>query len=83
MAVQRLLSAYSNHTDLLVWQLPVPEFPLQELQKVFGVTEARDPMLDSWSVLPRNVPFLERFLENPHGWDFESLSYFLEAEASS
>ncbi|MBK8305838.1 MAG: hypothetical protein IPL00_01640 [Gammaproteobacteria bacterium] len=81
MSVNRILRAYSNETEWVIWELPIEKFSLREFQAEFCVEDPDDPMYECWPVKPENVPFLESRIKNTHGWDFEAASYFVEADA--
>jgi hypothetical protein len=82
ISVNRVLRAFSNKTGWGIWELPIEHFSLLEFQTEFGVEDPNDPMYDCWPVKPNNVPFLERYIDNPHSWDFEAQSYFVEADGA-
>lgn len=82
MTIARILRVFSNETELAVWELPINGFLLPAFQAEFGVADPNNPMYDCWPVKPENVPFLEHYVTNLHGWDFDRFSYFVEADAS-
>ena len=82
MSVNRVLRAYSNETECVIWELPIDGFSLQAFQSEFCIEDPEDPMYDCWPVERENVPFLERHVKNPYGWDFEAASIFVEADAT-
>ena len=82
MSEVRVIKAFSNDTEWLVWVIPIHWFSLPEFQAAFGVQDPNDPMYDCWLVKPEHLPFLEKYVSNPHGWNFEAESYFVECDAA-
>ena len=82
MSVGRIITAFSNDTERLLWEIEIPNFSLTEFQAAFGVKDSNNPMYDCWPVEPKHLAFLETYVRNPHGWNFESESYFVEACAA-
>ncbi len=82
MSVGRIITAFSRDTEKLLWEIEIPNFCLSEFQAAFGVEDPKNPMYDCWPVEPAHLPFLEKYVCNPHGWDFESESYFVEGYAA-
>ena len=80
--VNRFIRAFSNETELEIWVLPIDGFSLPEFQVEFCVEDPEDPMYYCYQVKLENVPFLERYITNPHGWNFESASYFVDTESA-
>ncbi|MFT3735122.1 MAG: hypothetical protein QM776_08865 [Rhodocyclaceae bacterium] len=82
MSLARVIRAYSKTTELSLWEIRIETFSLCEFQAEFGVEDPHNPMYDCWPVRPENVPFLERYITNKNGWNFELADYFVEADAS-
>ncbi len=78
MSEVRVISAFSNDSEQLVWAIPIHGFSLTEFQAAFGVEDRNDPMYDCWLVTPEHLAFLEKYVSNPHGWNFDTESYFVE-----
>ncbi|HEX7341448.1 MAG TPA: hypothetical protein VF269_04135 [Rhodanobacteraceae bacterium] len=82
ITVTRTLCAYFNETDELAWEQEIEAFALPAFQKEFGVTNPANPMYDCWPVLEHNIPFMEQYFHNVHGWDFSRFTYFVETSAA-
>ena len=82
MSETRIITAFSNQTEALLWTIPIRDFSLPAFQYAFGVEDPRNPMYDCWPVRPEHIPFLEKYVSNHYGWNFEVESYFVECEAA-
>ncbi len=81
MAIRRVIRAYSNSSEHELWALPIHDFDLEAFQAEFQL-EVGDPMYDCWPITLERLPFLSRHIVNPHEWDFNNVSYFIEAETA-
>jgi len=77
----RFVAEYSNESEFLRARHMLARFDIAAFQRVFGVSEAADPMYDCYEVTQENVRFLSDFLAAPVDWDFSMSSYYVEAEA--
>lgn len=69
--------AWRNDNEELAFELKLKNFNLAKFQVEFGLSLG-NPMYDVYVVKPSNAPFLARYLECPHAWNFEAYEYHLE-----
>ena len=79
--MDRVIRAYCNKSEKLIWSIIISEFNLTSFKSEFNIKEIDNPMYDCYEIEPHNVPFIQKFIINIYGWDFDSFSYFLETES--
>ena len=78
--MDRIIRAYCNRSENLIWSINISEFNLRNFKIEFNIKETDNLMYDCYKIEPHNVPFIQQYITNIYGWDFDSFSYFLETE---
>jgi len=76
--VRRYVAEFSEETEELLATYDLSSFNLIEFQREFRESNARNPMLDCYSVHESNLEFLSKYMFKEPVWDFLNKSYFVE-----
>jgi len=79
--VNRLIRIYSNKTELVVSEIEVRFYDVAKFQKLFNVSDYKNPMFDCYEITEEITQEIETHMSSVPNWDFEKYSYYLEANA--
>ncbi|MCB1590981.1 MAG: hypothetical protein KDI90_00880 [Alphaproteobacteria bacterium] len=81
--IERYIAVFNRDgfgDEFLVQELPLPDIPLLELQKLFSIA-GDNPMYDCYPITIANVSFFKKWVDQE--FNFERYEYFLECSAKS
>ena len=81
MYVERWVRIFSKPDGAFVTEVRFSRFSLPDFQKKFGVA-SDNSMHDAYPIEPDHAEFVQGYLQDKVGWDFERYSYFVEADIS-
>lgn len=80
--VERAVLVFSNATDEFVTEYALPGFDLEAFRNWFN-EDGSDPLMSlCYTLVPKDVEFISRYLAEPVAFDFSQYNYSVEAYVS-
>ena len=77
--VERVLTVFDNRTEQLVAEHSLQSFDLESFKRQFAIADDYDPLMyNVYPVLPKDTPFVSKYLIERVAFDFDANAYFIE-----